>query len=105
VLILDVARQIAAATGRGIDIEFTGLRPGEKLHEDLWGTGEVDERPVHPLVSHVAVSPLEATELRALAEASGPIALRLALTSLSGMSEVVAVAGSGRERTASRPRT
>ena len=49
-----------------VDIVYTGLRPGEKLHEELFGDGEPDERPVHPLISHTPVphySPLEAREL------------------------------------------
>jgi FlaA1/EpsC-like NDP-sugar epimerase len=36
-----------------------GLRSGEKVHEELFGDGEVDTRPRHPLISHVAVQPLE----------------------------------------------
>ena len=35
-----------------------GLRPGEKCHEVLLGADEVDNRPMHPLISHVAVPPL-----------------------------------------------
>ena len=37
---------------------FTGLRDGEKLHEDLFGDGEFDVRPVHKLISHVPVPAL-----------------------------------------------
>jgi FlaA1/EpsC-like NDP-sugar epimerase len=59
VRILDVARRLTAQSERAIKIIFTGLRPGEKLHEQLLGTGEVDVRPVHPLVSHVPVPPLD----------------------------------------------
>jgi len=40
-------------------VEFTGLRSGEKLHEQLFGSGEIDERPTHPLISHVPVPPLD----------------------------------------------
>jgi FlaA1/EpsC-like NDP-sugar epimerase len=53
-----VAHRLAAASPRPVQVVFTGLRPGEKLHEDLWAGGEVDERPVHPLISHVTVPPL-----------------------------------------------
>ncbi|MGD0084262.1 MAG: nucleoside-diphosphate sugar epimerase/dehydratase [Acidimicrobiales bacterium] len=55
VRIADVARQLVAQATRPVEIVYTGLRPGEKLHEDLLGTGEVDVRPHHPLISHVLV--------------------------------------------------
>ena len=42
----------------GIPIEFTNLRKGEKLHEELFADGEDDTRMVHPLVSHVQATPL-----------------------------------------------
>lgn len=58
VLIADVARRLAELADGPVDIVFTGLRPGEKLHEVLLGEGEVDDRPVHLMVSHVEVPPL-----------------------------------------------
>src|ERR1700738_1850718 len=58
--ILDVAKLVSASSPGSI--KFTGLRPGEKLHEQLFGTGEVDVRPVHPLISHVPVPPLDPVE-------------------------------------------
>ena len=42
---------------------YTGLRPGEKMHEELIGEDEHGERPKHPLVTHVQVKPLDAAEL------------------------------------------
>lgn len=59
VRIADVAAQLIVMEGRPINILFTGLRPGEKLHEELFGTEERDSRPVHPLISHVPVPALE----------------------------------------------
>ena len=44
VRIADIASGVAGAA-REIDIVYTGLRPGEKLTEDLLGFGEPDERP------------------------------------------------------------
>jgi FlaA1/EpsC-like NDP-sugar epimerase len=54
----DVAHQLMEIAGRSVRIIYTGLRPGEKLHEELFGDGERDQRPIHPAVSHVAVPPL-----------------------------------------------
>jgi FlaA1/EpsC-like NDP-sugar epimerase len=59
VRISEVAKQMAEHCGSSVDIVFTGLRRGEKLHEDLFGDGEQDLRPLHPLISHVAVPPLD----------------------------------------------
>ena len=58
VRIADMARRLVATASRDIDIVYTGLRPGEKLSEDLLGRDEVDERPHHPLIRHVPVDPL-----------------------------------------------
>jgi FlaA1/EpsC-like NDP-sugar epimerase len=58
VRIEDVAHQLMEISGRTVGIVYTGLRPGEKLHESLFGPGERDHRPIHPAVSHVAVPPL-----------------------------------------------
>ncbi len=51
----DVARRLASQAPRPINIVYTGLRPGEKCHEVLLGADEVDNRPMHPLISHVSV--------------------------------------------------
>jgi FlaA1/EpsC-like NDP-sugar epimerase len=59
VRISDVAAQLIALEGRPINILYTGLRRGEKLHEELFGTEERDSRPVHPLISHVPVPAIE----------------------------------------------
>jgi FlaA1/EpsC-like NDP-sugar epimerase len=50
-----VARQLIELSGKEIEIVYTGLREGEKMHEELWGDGEPDLRPVHRLVSHTPV--------------------------------------------------
>jgi len=52
VRILDVAQRMIAMSGKDVEIIYTGLRPGEKLHEELVGTGELDKRPLHPKISH-----------------------------------------------------
>lgn len=58
VRIEDVARHMMELSGRSVPIVHTGLRPGEKLHESLFGPGERDHRPIHPAVSHVDVPAL-----------------------------------------------
>ncbi len=58
VRIADVAKYLIAQSGQNLRMLFTGLRPGEKLEEDLFATGENDVRPNHPLVSQVPVAPL-----------------------------------------------
>ena len=58
VSIYDVATQLVQNSQKSVAIEIVGLRSGEKVHEELFGTGEVDTRPEHPLISHVHVSPV-----------------------------------------------
>ena len=57
--ILDVARQLVAKSKTSVDIVFTGLRQGEKMHEVLFGASEHGEYKRHPLICHVPVEPLE----------------------------------------------
>ncbi|GDX33938.1 dTDP-glucose 4,6-dehydratase [Actinomycetes bacterium] len=59
----DVAEQLVRNSGKPIKIEVVGLRIGEKVHEELFGDGELDERPRHPLISHVSVKPIDQTSL------------------------------------------
>jgi FlaA1/EpsC-like NDP-sugar epimerase len=58
--IRDLAEQLIEMSGSDARIVFTGLGPGEKLHEELFGEGEQDRRPVHPAISHIQVPPLPA---------------------------------------------
>ncbi len=66
VRIADVARRLAAEADSPVEIVYTGLRPGEKLHEHLFGPDEMDHRPLHPLISHVRVPALPPEEVRGL---------------------------------------
>ncbi len=63
VRILDVAHQMIRASGQKIEIVFTGLRPGEKLHETLYSENEKIQRKSHPKIMHTSVNPLEESAL------------------------------------------
>jgi FlaA1/EpsC-like NDP-sugar epimerase len=64
VTILSVAERMIAMSGkRDVQITFTGLRPGEKLHEELFGGVEDPEPTEHPLIRSVYVPPLDPAEL------------------------------------------
>jgi FlaA1/EpsC-like NDP-sugar epimerase len=73
VRIADVARIVADTADHPVETVYTGLRPGEKLHEVLLGAGESDRRPHHPLISQVPVPPLDGAVL-SLLDASAPTA-------------------------------
>ncbi len=85
VRIVDMATRFATRHDPPLEVVFTGLRPGEKLHEDLIAHDETGERRVHPLITHVNVPPH--IRLPAAPERFGPSidALReIALTGLPG---------------------
>jgi FlaA1/EpsC-like NDP-sugar epimerase len=58
VKILDLAKQMVRLSGkepdRDIAIEVVGTRPGEKLHEELWGEGETAVATSHPKIMRVS---------------------------------------------------
>ena len=78
----DVARRLIAESGRSIEIVYTGLRPGEKMHEDLFGHGEHIVRRAHPLISHVPVPALNPDAVRSLDLRLPPAALTSELEDL-----------------------
>jgi FlaA1/EpsC-like NDP-sugar epimerase len=57
VSILELARNMIRLSGkepgRDVAIEFVGVRPGEKLHEELWGDGETVGSTQHPKILSV----------------------------------------------------
>lgn len=78
VCIADLARRLVEASGRAVDLVFTGLRPGEKLHEDLVATGETVHRSSHPLVLQTVVPPLDPGVVRDLDPCAADLVPRLA---------------------------
>lgn len=64
VRILDVAKRMIQLSGaRGVEIVFTGLRQGEKLHERLFGDEEESRSTRHPMIRAVAVTELDPADL------------------------------------------
>jgi FlaA1/EpsC-like NDP-sugar epimerase len=63
VRILDVAKRLIAQSKANVEIAFTGLRQGEKLHETLFGAGERGQFKHHPLICHVPVQPVSPTDV------------------------------------------
>jgi FlaA1/EpsC-like NDP-sugar epimerase len=66
VKILEVAQTLIRMSGRrDVEVVFTGLRPGEKLGEELFSPTE-ERRPTnHALVDSVGVPPISVEEVRA----------------------------------------
>lgn len=58
VRIADIATFMIERSGREIPIAYTGLRPGEKLEEVLYGEEEEVVSLRHTLISHARVQPL-----------------------------------------------
>ncbi len=86
----DVARRMAQQASKPVRITYTGLRPGEKLHEVLLGSDEEPRTTAHPLISAVAVPPccpsvLDGLEVSPAAE----VADALAAAALDGTAAVV----------------
>ena len=54
----DIAKTLIARAGNDIEIVFTGLSKGEKLHEKLIADSDTGMHQVHPSITHVSVDPL-----------------------------------------------
>lgn len=63
VRILDIAKRMIGLSGKDVDIVFTGLREGEKMHEELVGNKETASRPYHPKISHAHVDTISEERL------------------------------------------
>jgi FlaA1/EpsC-like NDP-sugar epimerase len=91
----DVARQLIAASQAPIEIKYTGLRPGEKLHEVLISKAEIGVSASHPLITHVEVPVLCPQELSLYLQHPGSTPL----------SRLFTICGSGGARFAPHRRT
>jgi FlaA1/EpsC-like NDP-sugar epimerase len=63
VKIMDVARNMIRLSGKApetdVPITFVGVRPGEKLHEELWTEGETVGPTSHPKILRAARPPID----------------------------------------------
>jgi FlaA1/EpsC-like NDP-sugar epimerase len=92
VRILDLAKQMIRLSGKDEDeipIVFTGVRPGEKVHEVLWNEGETVGPTSHPKIMRAARAVIDhdwldesLAELERLADEGSPLEL---LAKLDGM--------------------
>jgi FlaA1/EpsC-like NDP-sugar epimerase len=93
VRIVDLARDLIELSGLGpdvdIQIQFSGLRPGEKLFEQLLLRGEAYDKTPHPkiMVGHIQSPPLEELKsglgaLLSAAEAGDDLRVRRCLSTL-----------------------
>ena len=61
--IMDLAKEMIRLSGKTLDadvaIQITGARPGEKLHEELFGEGEGIEPTPHPAILRASRPPLD----------------------------------------------
>jgi FlaA1/EpsC-like NDP-sugar epimerase len=71
VKIVDLARNLIKLSGNSIEeigIEFSGIRPGEKLFEELLKTDEVHEKQIYPKIYIGKTSELFIVEIESLLE-------------------------------------
>lgn len=62
--------ELTARSGRLIGTEFTGLRPGEQVHNVLPIAREFGGRGFHPSISPMGVPPLDPQLVRILREST-----------------------------------
>jgi FlaA1/EpsC-like NDP-sugar epimerase len=93
VKIVDLAEQMIRLSGKEageIGIDFVGARPGEKLHEELWGEGEQVFATAHPKIRRVSGPVIDAAwldeelaELERLVEGGETLEVVSRLTAMS----------------------
>lgn len=96
VRIIDVARRLIEESGKRVEVEYTGLREGEKLHEFLLSESERGRDTAHPLITQVSVPQVEPRDVLAddvdLEAMRGDIPIRDTIEALAGEVTVVIIA-------------
>jgi FlaA1/EpsC-like NDP-sugar epimerase len=94
VSILELARNMIRLSGkepdRDVEIRYIGVRPGEKLHEQLWNAHEIAEGTSHPKILVASQAPIdpvwldaELAELERLVEDNETLELVSRLTAIT----------------------
>jgi FlaA1/EpsC-like NDP-sugar epimerase len=102
VRIVDLAHNMIRLSGkepdRDIAVEFIGARPGEKLHEELWGDGEEVSPTRHPKILRCSSRPVdpawlddELAELERLLAADETVEVVARLTEMVGSPRLLTV--------------
>jgi FlaA1/EpsC-like NDP-sugar epimerase len=67
VRIVELARNMIRLSGKqpdtDVEVRFVGVRPGEKLHEELWNEGEQVTATAHPKIQRATRSAIDAAWL------------------------------------------
>lgn len=105
VRIADVAQDLITLSGKSVEIVYTGLRPGEKLHEDLFDATAQRRPTEHELVTCAQVNGLDPVAVRGLDVQVSDQAVRNALERLAvgSEAEVVDADTDGGARTKAQP--
>lgn len=67
VKILDIAKKLIARSSQDIEIHFSGVRKGEKIHEALFSEDEAIEETVDPMIRKTFVKELNSSRIEDLA--------------------------------------
>jgi FlaA1/EpsC-like NDP-sugar epimerase len=81
----DMAKRLAKNAVPPVEIVYTGLRPGEKLHEELIGDDEVGTPTDHPLIVGVVVPALSSNDIPMKVRMRTPTAVITALIRLANL--------------------
>jgi FlaA1/EpsC-like NDP-sugar epimerase len=97
----DVAHRLARESPVPIRVVYTGLRPGEKLHEELFGLDEAGEPTDHALISRAPVPPIPIDDvvLSTMPAETGIATRMLESLALSSRAKLTALSGAPSQAT------
>jgi FlaA1/EpsC-like NDP-sugar epimerase len=78
-----IAQRLARATDPHAQVVYTGLRAGEKLHEELFSTDEVPQATSHQLITSCAVPPIPVDLVRSMSTTAASEVAKTQLAALA----------------------